>query len=81
MHLWVILQAKEYAMRMSHDQKLTYVNGFDHPWILAGQGTCGLEILEQVPDVDAVVRVPMIQVPRTYMPGTESTISSLKAET
>ena len=28
---------------------------FDHPNIIAGQGTTGLEILEQVPDVDAVV--------------------------
>merc|ERR1712004_77120 len=32
-----------------------YINGFDHPNILAGQGTMGLEIIEQVPDVDAVV--------------------------
>ena len=28
---------------------------FDYPNILAGQGTMGLEILEQVPDLDAVV--------------------------
>ena len=28
---------------------------FDHEWIIEGQGTCGLEILEQVPDVDVVV--------------------------
>jgi threonine dehydratase len=28
---------------------------FDHPWIIAGQGTAGLEILEQCPDVAAVV--------------------------
>ena len=28
---------------------------FDHPNILAGQGTMGLEIIEQVPDVEAVV--------------------------
>jgi len=28
---------------------------YDHPHILAGQGTCGLEIVEQVPDVDAVL--------------------------
>ena len=28
---------------------------YDHPNILAGQGTMGLEIIEQVPDVDAVV--------------------------
>ena len=27
----------------------------DHPDILAGQGTMGLEILEQVPDLDAAV--------------------------
>ena len=28
---------------------------FDHPDILAGQGTCGLEIVEQAQDLDAVV--------------------------
>ncbi len=34
---------------------LTYIHGFDDPAIIAGQGTLGLEILEQVPDVDAIV--------------------------
>ena len=33
---------------------LTIVPPFDHPWIIAGAGTCGLEILEQRPDVAAV---------------------------
>ena len=28
---------------------------FDHPWIIAGQGTAGLEILEQRPDVGSVL--------------------------
>ena len=28
---------------------------FDHPWIMAGQGTTGLEILDELPDVDAVL--------------------------
>ena len=28
---------------------------YDHPHILAGQGTIGLEIAEQVPDLDAVL--------------------------
>ena len=37
---------------------LTMVPPFDHEWIIEGQGTCGLEILEQVPDV-AVVVVPV----------------------
>ena len=34
---------------------LTMVPPFDHEWIIAGQGTAGLEILEQCPDVAAVV--------------------------
>ena len=34
---------------------LTMVPPFDHEWIIAGQGTVGLEILEQQPDVAAVV--------------------------
>jgi threonine dehydratase len=34
---------------------LTYIHGFDDPTIIAGQGTMGLEILQQVPDVDAIV--------------------------
>jgi threonine dehydratase len=36
---------------------LTIMPPFDHPWIIAGQGTIGLEILEQAPEV-AVVYVP-----------------------
>lgn len=31
------------------------LNRYDHPHIMAGQGTLGLEIVEQVPDIDAVV--------------------------
>jgi threonine dehydratase len=34
---------------------LVMVPPFDHEWIIEGQGTCGLEILDQVPDVDVVV--------------------------
>jgi threonine dehydratase len=37
---------------------LTMVPPFDHEWIIAGQATAGLEILEQKPDV-AVVLVPI----------------------
>jgi threonine dehydratase len=33
---------------------LTIVPPFDHPWIIAGQGTIGLEILEQAPRIGAV---------------------------
>lgn len=31
------------------------ISSFDHPDVLAGQGTMGLQIAEQVPDVDAVI--------------------------
>jgi threonine dehydratase len=34
---------------------LTMVPPFDHEWIIAGQGTAGLEVLEQRPDVAAVL--------------------------
>jgi len=34
---------------------MMYINGYDHPNILAGQGTVGLEVVDQVPDLDAVL--------------------------
>lgn len=34
---------------------LSYINGYDDPPILAGAGTIGIEIIDDVPDVDAVV--------------------------
>ena len=34
---------------------LTMVPPFDHEWIIAGQGTAGIEILDQCPDVAAIV--------------------------
>jgi threonine dehydratase len=34
---------------------LTMVPPFDHEWIIEGQGTCGLEILDQLPDAAVVV--------------------------
>ena len=36
-------------------QGMRYINGFDDPHIIAGAGTMGMEIVDQVPDVEAVV--------------------------
>ncbi|KPA74637.1 hypothetical protein ABB37_08979 [Leptomonas pyrrhocoris] len=47
--------AKEEAFRLAEKEHLTYVNGYDDPAVIAGAGTCGLEILDQMPDVDAIV--------------------------
>src|SRR5688500_9994383 len=46
--------AKQRANELSAQRKLTYIPGFDDPAIIAGAGTIGLEILEDVPDVDVV---------------------------
>jgi threonine dehydratase len=43
------------ARRLEQAEGLTFVHPFDDPFVIAGQGTIGLEILDQVPDVDAVV--------------------------
>jgi threonine dehydratase len=39
----------------AHSRGLTMVPPFDHEWIVAGQGTVGLEILDQLPGVGTVV--------------------------
>lgn len=41
--------------RIAEGTGATLVPPFDHEWIIAGQGTVALELLEEVPDVDAVV--------------------------
>ncbi|MGG7305903.1 threonine ammonia-lyase [Curtobacterium sp. AB451] len=43
--------AKDFANRTG----AVFIPPFDHPAVIAGQGTLGLEILEQVPDADTVV--------------------------
>lgn len=48
-------ESKKLALYLAKKRGYFYVNGYDHPHIISGQGTMGLEILEQVPDVDAVV--------------------------
>lgn len=35
-------------MKLAKENNLKYINGYDHPDIIAGQGTIGLEVLEQV---------------------------------
>ncbi|QOY86023.1 pyridoxal-phosphate dependent enzyme [Paludibaculum fermentans] len=41
--------------RISEETGAMLVPPFDHPWIVAGAGTCALEIMEQVPSLDALV--------------------------
>ncbi|MGH7935576.1 MAG: threonine ammonia-lyase [Chthoniobacterales bacterium] len=47
--------AKAHAHEIANEKGLAYIDGFNHPDIIAGQGTAGLEIVAQVPDLDAVI--------------------------
>ncbi len=51
-------EAEEYAVRLERDRGVTMIPPFDDPDVIAGQGTIGLELLEDLPDLDTVV-VPL----------------------
>jgi threonine dehydratase len=48
-------EARLRADAISAANGLTCINGYDDPAIIAGQGTIGLEVAAQVPDLDAVI--------------------------
>ena len=43
------------AERLAREEGFTFAHPFNDPYVIAGQGTIGLEILEQVPDVEQIV--------------------------
>jgi len=47
--------AVQCARELEQERNLHYVSAFDHPLIIAGQGTAGLEILEQLPKIDTLL--------------------------
>jgi threonine dehydratase len=51
-------EAKQIADELVASQQLVYVHGYNDPAVIAGAGTLGLEVLEQVPDAQAVL-VPL----------------------
>ena len=48
-------EACDEALRRRLDEGCTFIHPFDDPDVIAGQGTIALELLEQVPDLEAVV--------------------------
>lgn len=48
-------EARAEADRLVAEEGLSYIHGFDDPDIIAGQGTLALELLKQVPDLDAII--------------------------
>lgn len=57
----VVLQGEIYDEAFEHAQSLekkfgyTFVHPYQDPYVIAGQGTIALEILEKVPDLDSVI--------------------------
>jgi len=48
-------EAQAYAHELERDEGRTYVHAFDDPVVMAGQGTLGLEIVDDCPELDTVV--------------------------
>lgn len=43
------------AMELRDERQMTFVHPFDNPLVIAGQGTIALEILDELPGVDAII--------------------------
>jgi threonine dehydratase len=41
--------------KLAEETGATLVPPYDHPWTIAGQGTAALELIEEIPDLDAIV--------------------------
>ena len=48
-------EAYENAMELSQQDSLVLIHAFDDESVIAGQGTLGLEILQQLPDIEVIV--------------------------
>ncbi|RIK45137.1 MAG: hydroxyectoine utilization dehydratase EutB [Chloroflexi bacterium] len=48
-------EAEAHALQLQAEQGLTLVSAFDDPLIIAGQGTIGVELLEELPQIDTAI--------------------------
>ena len=51
--------AYEHAIELAQQQNSTFVHPFDDPLVIAGQGTIGLELVNQLPEIPHAVFVPV----------------------
>jgi len=52
-------EAKDHAVMLAEKKNMTFIPPFDHPVVIAGQATVGVEILEQHPDTIDIIFVPI----------------------
>jgi threonine dehydratase len=55
LHGDVFDESLEYALKLKEETKATFVHPFDDPAVIAGQGTIGVELFEQLDSIDAVI--------------------------
>jgi len=48
-------ECEDTVVKLIADQNLTLIHPYDNPLVMTGQGTTGLEMLEDIPDLDALV--------------------------
>jgi threonine dehydratase len=51
-------ESVSHALRLAEERELTMIDSFDDPFVIAGQGTIGLELLEDLPEIDTAI-VPL----------------------
>lgn len=50
-----VCESKQYALSIAEKQNFVYINGYDDDSIIAGAGTIGMEILEQLVNIDVCI--------------------------
>jgi len=50
-----LAEADAEARRIAGEKGLTFIHPYDDPLVIAGQGTCALEMLEDVPQLDSLI--------------------------
>lgn len=48
-------ESKDYALKLAEEKKYVFVHPYEDEKVIAGQGTIGFEILEQISDLDSIV--------------------------
>ncbi|CAG9831032.1 unnamed protein product [Diabrotica balteata] len=48
-------ESRKVALYLAKKHNMVFINGYDHPNVIAGQGSVGMEICRDLPDVDVVV--------------------------
>jgi len=71
-------EAEVEALRLMKEEGLVYLSPFDHPDVIAGQGTIGLELIEDWPELDMVI-VPLSG--GGLMAGIAKAVKTLKPDT